>query len=194
MADLAVFASGNGSNFEAVSEHLAQSPHRVTCLVCDRTGAGALRRAARLSIASHVISYAGRPREDAEQEILGILRDAMVDVIALAGFMRLLSASFIETFGGPILNVHPSLLPRYPGIGAIETSFHSKDNELGITIHEVDHGLDSGPIVLQKSFRRTGRESLAEIEQRIHELEHRWFPDVIRRFLDDAPSRQHWRM
>ncbi len=191
MADLAVFASGSGSNFEAIAAHLGGTAHRVACLVCDRPNAAVLQRSRRLGIASYVVRYSGRAREQAEQEILSIVQQRGVKLLALAGFMRLLSADFIDSFNGPILNVHPSLLPKYPGCGSIETSYRSGDNELGITIHYVDYGLDTGPVILQKSFRRTGGESLQQIEQRIHELEHRWFPTVIRRFLDNAAQGNH---
>ena len=191
MAELAVFASGSGTNFEAIAAHLCGTAHRVACLVCDKPNAGVLQRCRRLGIASYVVPYSGRTREQAEQEILSIMRHRGVELIALAGFMRLLSAAFIDSFDGPILNLHPSLLPSHPGCAAIETSYRSGDNELGITIHHVDSGLDSGPIILQKSFRRTGGESLQQIEQRIHELEHQWFPTVIRRFLDNVPRSNH---
>ncbi|TVR33086.1 MAG: phosphoribosylglycinamide formyltransferase [Spirochaetaceae bacterium] len=191
MADLAVFASGSGSNFEAIAAHLCGTAHRVACLVCDKSNAAVLQRCRRLGIASFVVCYSGRDRVQAEQEILSIVQQRGVELIALAGFMRLLSAGFIDSFDGPILNVHPSLLPRHPGCGAIETSYRSGDNELGITIHHVDSGLDTGPVILQKSFRRTGGESLQQIEQRIHELEHQWFPTVIRRFLDNVAQGNH---
>lgn len=189
MAKLAVFASGSGSNFEAIADHIANGPHEIACLVCDRPQAPVLQRARRLDVPEHVVRYGNRPREEAEQEILGLLRTYRPDLVALAGFMRLLSPFFLDTAGVPVINVHPSLLPRYPGVGAIEQSYRSGDNTLGITIHHVDDGLDTGPTILQKAFQRTGTETLQDIEQRIHQLEHQWYPHVVAQLLDGRNSR-----
>lgn len=189
MGSVAAFASGSGSNFEAIAEHLANGPHRVACLICDKPDAPVLHRAERLGVPAHVVRYANRAREAAEEEILGLLQEYRPDLVALAGFMRLLSPFFLDSVGVPVINVHPSLLPRHRGVGALEQSYRSRDNELGITIHHVDYGLDTGPTILQKAFQRTGTESLQEIEQRIHQLEHRWYPVVVSQLLDSDHSR-----
>ena len=96
--------------------------------------------------------------------------------------------SFDET-KGPVINLHPSLLPRYPGVHAIEESFNSEDKDLGISVMRIDEGVDTGPVLLQKSFMRTGAESLEEIEARIHKLEYEWFPHVLIGLLDDIDGR-----
>jgi phosphoribosylglycinamide formyltransferase-1 len=98
--------------------------------------------------------------------------------------MKILTPFFLDAFKGPIINLHPSLLPRYPGVHAIEESYRSTDRELGISVIRVDAGVDTGPILLQKSFQRAGSESMAEIESRIHALEHEWFPRVVLEMLD----------
>ena len=184
MAQLAVLASGNGSNFEAIAERLASGSHRISCLICDRKDAFAFKRAERYGIPSYYVSYKGRERAEAEREICSILDASGTDLIALAGFMRLLSPGLIDRYEGRIINIHPSLLPKYPGTHGIRDSYESGDTELGITIHRVDYGLDTGPVIVQKSFSRSGDESLEEIESRIHELEHQSYPAVLLEILD----------
>ena len=184
MARLAILASGNGSNFEAIAEKIAGSGHSLVCMICDRAGAGVFERAFRLEIPAYHVSYGGRSRSLAEDEIAAILKDEKADLVALAGFMRLLSPAFIDLYPSGIINVHPSLLPKYPGTNGIGDSFASDDPELGITIHRVDYGLDTGPVIMQKSFSRAGDESLESIESRIHELEHIWYPAVLLEILD----------
>jgi phosphoribosylglycinamide formyltransferase-1 len=185
VASLAVFASGRGSNFVALAERLRGAPrHRLAVLVCDVPGAPVLDRARELGVPACLVSYRGRSRAEAEAEMLGVLREHRVDTVALAGFMRLLTPFFLTQFKGPVLNLHPSLLPKYPGTHGIEESFRSGDREVGISVIRVDEGVDTGPVVLQRSFTRTGSESLAEIERRIHDLEHEWFPIAVLQTLD----------
>jgi phosphoribosylglycinamide formyltransferase-1 len=184
VAKLAVFASGGGTNFQAIAEALRSTPHTLACLIADKKDAYALTRAEKLGVASHIISYAGKSREAAEEEMLAILAPQKIDYIALAGFMRLLTPRLIDAYPSRIINIHPALLPKYPGAHGIRESYDSGDRELGITIHYVDYGLDSGPIILQQSFTRNGTESIEEIESRIHELEHTWYPKVMIGLLD----------
>jgi phosphoribosylglycinamide formyltransferase-1 len=185
VADLAVLASGNGSNFEALAKGIDRSKHRLTCLISDRKEAFALKRAEKLGIPAYHIPYEPGKAEEAEKNIIALLREKGADLIALAGFMRLLSPIFIDAFSSRIVNIHPSLLPKYPGKYGILESWQSEDTELGITIHFVDYGLDSGPIITRKSFRRIGTESLEEIEARIHTLEHTYYPVIMNRLLDE---------
>jgi phosphoribosylglycinamide formyltransferase-1 len=185
VARLAVFASGRGSNFAALAERLRAHPrHRLSVLVCDVPGAPVLERAREAGVPSRVVRYRGRTRPEAEAEILDVLEEHAVDAVALAGFMRLLTPYLLHRFSGPILNLHPSLLPNYPGAHGIERSYRSADRALGISVIRVDEGVDTGPVLLQQSFTRTGAESLEEIEARIHELEHAWFPVAVLRALD----------
>lgn len=190
MPRLAVFASGSGSNFEAIAEQLsagqiASGRHEICCLICDRKDALAFRRAEKFNIKSHYVSYSGRSREDAEKEIISLLEESGADLIALAGFMRLLTPVLIDRYKDRIINIHPSLLPKYPGTHGIRDSYNSDDTELGITIHRVDYGLDTGPVIVQKSFTRKGNESLEEIESGIHKLEHESYPSVLLKLLDE---------
>jgi phosphoribosylglycinamide formyltransferase-1 len=189
VASLAVFASGRGSNFVALAERLRGAPHhRLAVLVCDVPGAPVLDRARELGIPARLVPCRGRTRAAAEAEMLEVLREQRADVVALAGFMRLLTPYFLSRFAGPVLNLHPSLLPKYPGTRGIEESFRSGDRELGISVIRVDEGVDTGPVLLQRSFTRSGAESLEEIERRIHDLEHAWFPTAVLQALDEIDA------
>jgi phosphoribosylglycinamide formyltransferase-1 len=185
MARLAVFASGTGSNFVAIAAAVkAAHRHGIEFLLCDVEGAKVLDRATELGVPTMLVSYDGQVREAVEKKVVRHLERRKVDVVALAGFMKLLTPFFLDRFKGPIINLHPSLLPKYPGAHAIEESYHSQDRELGISVIRVDEGVDTGPILLQKSFSREGTETLAEIASRIHALEHQWYPRVVLETLD----------
>jgi|WetSurMetagenome_2_1015567.scaffolds.fasta_scaffold539571_1 phosphoribosylglycinamide formyltransferase 1 len=186
MARLAVFASGRGTNFLAIAAALkAAHRHTIEFVLCDVEGAAVLQRAQELKIPTFPISYTGLPREAVEKKIVRHLERRQVDLVALAGFMKLLTPYFIDAFKGPIINLHPSLLPKYPGVHGIRDSWASPDTELGITVMRIDPGIDTGPVLLQKSFTRTGAETLEEIESRIHALEYEWFPRVLIGLLDE---------
>ena len=185
MGSIAVFASGNGSNFQAVIDAFAGTPHTVSVLVCDRKEAYARRRAEKAGIPVENLHYSRNvPREETEKELLARLASYPIDLIVLAGFMRLLTPVLIDAYPGRIINIHPSLLPKYPGTHGIEESYASEDTELGVTIHTVDYGLDSGPILRQGKIARIEGESLEDFETRIHALEHRLYPEVILNILE----------
>jgi phosphoribosylglycinamide formyltransferase-1 len=184
MANVAVLASGSGSNFEAIADALEGTNHRICCLVCDRREARVFDRAKRRGIPAFYIPYYRRERSEAEEEVRGVLDRFRPDLIALAGFMRILTPAFVDTFAGKIVNIHPALLPSFPGAHGLEESYHSGNTELGITIHFVDHGTDTGPIIRQASIVRQNGETLGVVEERIHQLEHRHYPEVVLTLLD----------
>lgn len=185
MARLAVLASGSGTNFQAIAERIeADGRHDLACLICDKPGAYAIERAARLGFPAFLVSYKGRDRATAESILAERLEEVGADFIALAGFMRILSPEFVRAWKGRMVNIHPALLPKYPGTHAIERSFESGDPEMGVTIHWVDEGMDTGEIILQKSMARSPDMSLEAAEADIHALEHRWYPEVITDLLD----------
>jgi phosphoribosylglycinamide formyltransferase-1 len=179
MASLAVLASGEGTNFEHIHKALSGTSHSLECLICDRKNANVIRRAQKLDIPSFYVSYKGRSREAAELEIISHCRAFGVQFLALAGFMRVLTKVMIDAFPGKIINIHPSLLPRFPGVRGIERSYNSNDTNLGITIHYVDESLDEGPVILQKSFKRISGKTLEDVEKQIHALEYKYYPKVI---------------
>jgi phosphoribosylglycinamide formyltransferase-1 len=185
MARLAVFTSGNGSNFQAIAEKILLTGHTIACMICDRKDAYSFTRAENLGIKSYHVSYFKKEKEEAEKEIIRILENENVNLVALAGFMRLISPFFIDKYRNRIVNIHPALLPKYPGTHGIEESFNSGDNELGITIHYVEEGMDSGPVIMQKSFFRNNDEAIEEIEKKIHKIEHIYYPEVIEKLLDN---------
>jgi len=185
MANCIVLASGNGSNFQAVADRIKQTRHKIVCLVTNKKSAYALTRAHNLGIPTHVVAYQGRTKEEAEEEILDLAEKYGAELMVLAGFMKILTGRLIDGFYGKIINIHPALLPKYPGAHAIEESYRSGDKELGITIHQVDYGVDTGPVLLQKAFTRCGTESKEKIEEQIHDLEHRWYPEVVENLLNE---------
>jgi phosphoribosylglycinamide formyltransferase 1 len=189
MARLAVFASGRGSNFSAIAARLKETGrHTLALLVCDQPGAAVLERARELGVPSALVTYAGKTRRAAEAEMLAHVGHHGIHLVALAGFMRLLSPFFLAGFPGQIVNVHPSLLPKYPGTHGIEESFRSGDKTLGISVIRIDEGCDTGPVLAQKRFVRKGPESLAQIEERIHRLEHELFPRIVLGLLDGVEA------
>ena len=188
MARLAVLASGSGTNFQAIAERIeADGRHELACLICDKPGAYVIERAFKLGFPAFLVSYKGRDRATAEAVIDERLDEVRAVFIALAGFMRILSPELTRAWKGRMVNVHPALLPKYPGTHAIERSFESGDSELGITIHWVDEGMDTGEIILQKPMARIPGMSLEAAEAGIHALEHRWYPEVITDLLDRLP-------
>jgi formyltetrahydrofolate-dependent phosphoribosylglycinamide formyltransferase len=183
--NLAVLASGSGSNFEALARALEPTEHECVLLICDRAGAGVFERAVRLGVPARHVSYAGRPRAEAEAEIEALLSEAGADLVALAGFLRLLSPDFVRRRTGRILNVHPSLLPAYPGLDALRRAWDAGEEVFGATIHRVDEGLDTGPVLRQGSLRRGPGESFEDLEARIHALEHSLYTRTVLELLDE---------
>lgn len=189
MGKLAVLASGSGSNFQAICEALAAGPHVVVGLLCDQPDAQVLNRATTLNVPSAVVPYDGstdRSRQVAERRMELILREWSPDIIALAGFMRVLSPAFVNGFSRKIVNIHPSLLPNYRGLNAIRRSYEANEAMVGITVHFVDDGVDTGEIIRQETLARREAETLTELETRMHELEHRTYPEVIQSLLGES--------
>lgn len=195
MARLAVLASGNGSNFQALVEALragktlgASAAHECVLLIHDRKAAFAAERAARLGVPSRHVGYAGRSREDAEEEIDSALRESRVDLVALAGFMRILSPAFVAAWMGRLVNIHPSLLPAWPGAASIHRAYAAGERRFGASVHFVDEGMDTGPVIAQDEFQRDPDESEEAVERRLHSLEHRLYPSVVIGILDRIDS------
>jgi len=185
---VAVLASGSGSNFQAIAEALAPTRHRVVLLLCDKPGAFCLERAGRLGIRAEVVPYAKggttEVRQAAERAMTAALEASGADLVVLAGFMRILTPLFVGRWKGRLVNIHPALLPRHPGAHGIADSYASGDPELGVTVHWVDEGVDTGAIVAQKAFPR-GRLSLEEAEAMIHSIEHELYPATVLKLLEE---------
>lgn len=187
MADFVVLASGSGSNFQAIARHVAGSDHRLLALISDRPEAYALVRAEELRVPSIVVNY-GVGRKAAEARLKNVLLELEPDLVVLAGFMKVLPADIVDLFPQRILNIHPSILPHYAGLHAIERSFADPDAAMGITIHYVDRGVDTGPIVAQFQAERREDATVADMEDHIHALEHTHYPEIIEQVLDTIAS------
>jgi len=182
---LAIFASGNGSNFSALVKAIKQKRLRVKSiiLVCDKPGAFVIRRAQKAGVQVVLVSREDFfSREDFEKAIISRLRSYKVNLIALAGFMRMLSPAFVKRYRNRILNIHPSLLPAFKGAYAIKDALNSKASFTGVSVHFVDEKMDHGALILQEKIEIRSKDSLASLEKRIHALEHKLYPQAIKLF------------
>jgi phosphoribosylglycinamide formyltransferase-1 len=183
--NLAVFASGNGSNFSAIVKAIKQGKIKVNSviLVCDKPGAFVIRRAQKAGVR---VILADRKdfssRNDFEAAIIERLNCYKIDLIVLAGFMRLLSPAFVKKYRNRILNIHPSLLPAFKGTHAIKDAFEHKLPFTGVTVHLVDEEMDHGRVILQAQVAIKPNDSLASLEKRIHSVEHKLYPQAIKLF------------
>ena len=182
---LGVLISGRGSNLQAlIDAHAAGTlGGAVVVVVSNVAGAAGLERARAKGIAAHTCEHRGLPRADHEALVLELLRAARVDLVCLAGYMRLLSAAFVQQAGVPILNVHPSLLPSFPGLEAQRQALEHGVKVSGATVHLVDAGLDAGPIVMQEAVPVKDDDSTETLAARILEAEHHIFPRAVRLVL-----------
>ena len=186
MLRLGVLASGRGTNLQAILDAIdaGRCPARVVVVVSDRADAGALEQARRASIdAVHLEAQAGADRAAFDQAIAAVLAKHDVQLVCLAGYMRLLSPGFVRAFAGRILNVHPSLLPAFPGRDAQRQAWQHGVKLSGATVHLVDEGLDSGPILLQEAVPVREDDTAELLAERILEAEHRLYPRAVRRVL-----------
>ncbi|MEO0246371.1 MAG: phosphoribosylglycinamide formyltransferase [candidate division WOR-3 bacterium] len=191
MKSIVILASGNGSNFEAIVRKIVKNnwPIKVKALITDNPLAYAIKRARRLKVPTIILDYKSfKSKEDYNKTLLEKLEDLKPDLIVLAGYMRILPPFIVEMFRYRIINIHPALLPAFPGLNAIERAYRAGCKITGITIHYVDEGVDTGPIIEQAALRIRKGESLEELERRIHRLEHRYYPEVIRRLLLEEGS------
>jgi phosphoribosylglycinamide formyltransferase-1 len=152
----------------------------VAVVISNVPGAPALARAREAAVPAHLVDHRGRAREDHDRAMLEVLRAHDVGLVCLAGYMRLLSAEFLRAFPERILNVHPSLLPAFPGRDAVRQAFAHGVKVTGATVHLVDEGLDSGPIVLQEAVTVEDDDTEETLAARVLEAEHRLYPRAVR--------------
>lgn len=178
---IAVLISGEGSNLQALLDDFQDDAIEIVGVVSSRAEARGLERAEQAGVETAVFSLAEEPdRERRDEALAGWLGERRVELVVLAGFMELLTPAFIRRFSGRIVNVHPALLPSFPGLGAIEQAVEHGVKVAGVTIHFVDEGVDSGPIVLQEAFELPYHRDIAQVRQRFHEVEHRLLPRAVR--------------
>ncbi|MCP4548780.1 MAG: phosphoribosylglycinamide formyltransferase [bacterium] len=195
MTRIAVFASGRGSNFEALvaAERAGVFPGEIVLLLSDQPNAGALEIAAAHDIEGRVIETAkrrGRIDPDSEALYVEACRGAGVEWICLAGFMRIIGQPLLSAFTDRIVNIHPSLLPSFPGLDAQRQAWEYGVRVSGCTVHLVDAGMDTGPIILQQAVSVMEGESAGQLASRILAQEHKAYPEALRRVLTGAWHRE----
>jgi phosphoribosylglycinamide formyltransferase-1 len=179
---IAVFASGSGSNFQAIVDQVQQGKLDVSIelLVCDRPQAQVVERAKQAQVP--VFTFQPKQyesREAYETLILQELLERKIDLVVMAGYMRIITSTLVEPFYGRMINVHPSLLPAFPGIKAISQAYAYGVKVTGVTVHFVDGGLDSGPIIAQRPVDVGEGESEEALTKRVQAVEHELLPMVI---------------
>lgn len=184
-ARLAVFASGRGSNLSSLLEAFppGDSLASVSLVVSNKRDAPALEKAQEAGVPTLFVPF-GRDRDGFERTVAERLRADHIDLILLAGFMRVLSPQFVTRFRGRILNIHPSLLPRFPGLHAPAQAIEAGVSESGCTVHLVDAGVDTGPVVLQRRVPVLPDDTPDTLAARILQEEHRAYPEAVRRVLE----------
>ncbi len=179
---LGILISGRGSNMIALADAVKQGRipgAEIALVISDQPGAAGLARAAERGLKTLVIERDDRTREEHEQEIVAALGERQIDLVCLAGYMRLLSRYFIDAYRGRILNIHPSLLPAFPGLAAQRRALDHGAKWSGCTVHLVDETLDGGPIVGQRSVPVLEDDTEETLSARILEQEHQLYPEAV---------------
>jgi phosphoribosylglycinamide formyltransferase-1 len=187
MKNLGILLSGRGSNFEAIAKNVASGKipdARIAVIISNKPGAGGIELARRLGLPAIVIPSKGKPREEHDREVVAALQQPKVDLVCLAGYMRLLSPWFVRQFPRRILNIHPSLLPSFPGLEAQEQAFAYGVKVTGCTVHFVDEELDHGAILVQKAIPVLDTDDEHTLAARILEQEHIAYSDAINIVLE----------
>lgn len=183
---IAVLVSGNGTNFQAIIDAIESGRirnARIACLVSNKADAFALERAKKHNVSTHVLNHKDYPdRKAYDTALVALLQQQGVQLVVLAGFMRLLSPIMIDAFPNAIINIHPALLPAFPGLDAQQQAFDYGVRYTGCTVHFVDSGTDTGPIILQAVVPILGSDTVETLTQRIHGEEHRTYVEAVRLF------------
>lgn len=185
--NIAVFASGRGTNFSAIIRAVKKGKIKasLSLLVCDNPKSLALGKAKRAGIKVALVKREDfATKEDFETKIIGHLEENKIDLIVLAGFMRILSPELVQKYNGRILNIHPALLPSFKGTEGIKDTFDYGAKVTGVTVHFVDEAMDHGPIILQAPVKIEESDTLESLEARIHKIEHKLYPEAIRLFIE----------
>ena len=186
MIKIAVFASGSGSNFQAIAEAVQGGALKadLTVLICDRRDASVLERAARLGICAVCLEPRRFSDKQAyEQAVLEALHEHQAAFIVLAGYMRLIGPVLLEAYEGRIVNIHPSLLPAFPGKDAVGQALEAGVKITGLTVHFVDAGMDTGQIIAQEAVKVMPGDTRETLQRRIQQTEHRIYPAVLQELL-----------
>ena len=184
--NISIFISGRGSNLLSLIKYskIKKSKIKINLVISNNKFSKGLEFAKKNKIKYHVINYS--KKKQAELKILRYLIKNKVDLICLAGFMKILSSDFIRKFKKPILNIHPSLLPKYKGLNTHRRAIKNKDKFSGATVHLVTPKLDSGKIILQKKIKISKKENEKSLEKKILKIEHKLYPKAIKKFLNSS--------
>jgi len=185
MINIGVLASGRGTNLQAIIEAIEEGKieGEIKVVISDNPDAYALKRAQQYNIDTRYINFKEfKKREDYDKEIIKTLEEKKVDLVVLAGYMRILTPYFIKTYKNRIMNIHPALLPSFPGLHAQRQAVQYGVKVSGCTVHFVDEGMDSGPIILQQAVEVKDDDSEESLAERILREEHQIFPQAIQLF------------
>lgn len=182
---LGILLSGRGSNFEAIADSVkaGRLQAEIAIVISNRADAAGLESARQRGLNARLIPSRGRVREEHDSEVIAALKEARVDLVCLAGYMRLLSPEFVRVFPNRILNIHPSLLPAFPGLDAQKQALEYGAKVSGCTVHIVDEHLDHGPIIVQKTVPVLESDDEHTLSARILEQEHIAYTEAIRLML-----------
>jgi phosphoribosylglycinamide formyltransferase 1 len=187
MKSLGILLSGRGSNFQAIARNVAAGAipdARIAIVISNRADAGGLEVARQFGLKSLAIPSKGKERKDHDREVVAALQEHKVDLVCMAGYMRLLSPWFVRQFPGRILNIHPSLLPAFPGLEAQQQAFAYGVRVSGCTVHFVDEELDHGPIIVQRAVPVLESDDEHSLAGRILEQEHIAYTEAINIVLE----------
>lgn len=188
MKSIVVLISGSGSNLQALLDSCATGfiPGKITGVISNKANAYGLKRAEAAGVATAVLSHKGfDSREDYDQALIAAIEQFKPDLIVLAGFMRILTAEFVQYFSGKLLNIHPSLLPKYQGLATHQRAIDAGDTEHGCSVHFVTEQLDGGPVILQAKVPIFPGDDASVVAERVHAQEHQIYPLVVRWFCQD---------
>ncbi|TWH64745.1 phosphoribosylglycinamide formyltransferase-1 [Azomonas agilis] len=184
--NVVVLISGNGSNLQALLDsQTPEHPLRISAVISNRADAYGLERAAQANVPTQVLNHKDfSSREDFDAALIQLIDQYQPHLVVLAGFMRILSAGFVEHYQGRLLNIHPSLLPKYKGLETHRRALEAGEPEHGCSVHFVSAELDGGPVIAQARLRVWPNESVDTLAHRVHELEHQIYPMVTRWFAE----------
>lgn len=179
---VAVLASGAGTNLQALIDRVhGREGVELVAVASDRPAAQALERARAAGVAAEAFLLgAHQNRAGRDRAMASWLAERETELVVLAGYMQLLSPEFLSRFPGRVINVHPALLPAFPGIGAVEQALEYGVKVFGVTVHFVDEGVDTGPVILQRAIELPDAREPAEVLERLHPIEHQLLPEAVR--------------
>jgi phosphoribosylglycinamide formyltransferase-1 len=182
--NLAVFVSGSGTNLQAILDAGIENVN-VALVVSNNPRAYAIERARRRGVPVRVVEHKRYPsRESYDARLVELLEEFGIDLIALAGFMRILSPFMVNRYRNKIMNIHPALLPSFPGTNAVARALEYGVKWTGCTVHFLDEGVDTGPIIIQSAVPVYDGDTVESLAERIHQQEHRIYPEAIRLFAE----------